>query len=50
MFIWAKFYFSSAPKYLALRNDSRCKDPEKTFADAVWAQMAAALVSFLLLL
>lgn len=45
MFIWARFYFISFPRFLALQSDTTCEDPEQAFEDEIWAKMASALVS-----
>lgn len=45
MFIWARFYFSSCPRFRELQADSTCLDPEATYETELWDHLAKALVS-----
>jgi aromatic amino acid aminotransferase I / 2-aminoadipate transaminase len=40
MFIWTKFYFGQNAKYLALKHVGTEVDPEQTFANKLWAELA----------
>ncbi|KAF3011470.1 hypothetical protein E8E14_005287 [Neopestalotiopsis sp. 37M] len=40
MFIWTKFYFGQNAKYLALKHAGTEVDPEQTFANKLWAELA----------
>ncbi|KAK9785225.1 putative Aromatic aminotransferase Aro8 [Seiridium cardinale] len=40
MFIWAKFYLSQNGKYKAIRDANKETDPEQTFANQLWAELA----------
>ena len=44
MFVWARFYFSSFPRFCGLRDSKSCADPERQFQDELWLAMAEALV------
>lgn len=47
MFVWTRFYFSSFAGYKILQADVECVDPEASFEDQLWAQLAKALVRLL---
>ena len=47
MFIWARFYFSSSPRFAELQADENCVDPEMEFENELWAELAKALVGIL---
>lgn len=44
MFIWAKFYLSQNPAFKGLQGSKSIKDPEQTFAEKLWLQLAESLV------
>lgn len=44
MFLWAKFYLHNSPQFESLRLRKDIEDPEQTFSDFVWNELAKALV------
>jgi aromatic amino acid aminotransferase I len=46
MFIWARFYLMSSPKFLNVQANHELVDPEQVFSDYVWAELAKSLVGF----
>lgn len=47
MFIWSKFYLSQNPSFKKLQRNKEIMDPEQTFAEELWMQLAENLVRFL---
>lgn len=45
MFVWAKFYLASNPKFRELVKRGNSLDPEQKFADVLWQQFSTELVS-----
>lgn len=44
MFIWARFYLAECPRFTALQEDKTVVDPEQTFSDEIWANLAQNLI------
>lgn len=44
MFVWARFYLASSPRYQRTSTLNSCVDPEKVFQDELWLAMADARV------
>ncbi|KAM6516792.1 hypothetical protein FSOLCH5_007734 [Fusarium solani] len=44
MFIWGDFYLSQNPRFKELQADATISDPERSFADELWAKLTDALV------
>lgn len=44
MFVWAKFYLASNPRFQKLQTQGNALDPEQTFADQLWHEFTEDLV------
>lgn len=45
MFVWAKFYLASNPKFKKIQSQGNSLDPEQTFGNQLWREFSDDLVS-----